>query len=282
MLIVGLGQIGGSIGLDLVAGRVVGEVIGYDRKKAEVAAARRRHGVDSVAPSLSDGVKEADLVILAVPINRIIELLPTICRELRDDSAILDVGSTKSAIMQSASRTGARLNFVGGHPIAGNEGRGFDSARKGQFANATFVLVPSRSVTTRWMITIRQLVKKIGASPLVLTAREHDRMAALTIGLPYSLSLALMALAARAGGGDPKLWKMVGGSFRGATRVSASSPDLILQMFLSNGPHLVAAIDRMTKRLSGIRNAVAQRDERALSRIISEAQSTRRSQNPKT
>jgi prephenate dehydrogenase len=282
VLIVGLGQIGGSIGLDLVAIRGVGHVVGYDRNKTESARALRHRAIDHIAPTLQMGVAEADIVILATPIKSIIALIPEVCRELKSDAAILDVGSTKQEILKAALRVRPKANFIGGHPIAGNEGHGFRSARRGQFGGATFVLTPSPYATHGWVKVVTQLVKRLGALSVIMTARRHDRIAALTIGLPNVLSIALMGLAARAGARDPEIWRLTGGSFQGATRVAVSSPDLMTQMLVTNNVEVSLALARLIADISRLKAAISRGDETMILKAIHAMRLKSGLQNPST
>jgi prephenate dehydrogenase len=271
VLIVGLGQIGGSIGLDLVGNRSVARVVGYDQNSSQSARAKRHRAVDLVARSLRDGISESDVVILATPTNGIIETLPLVCRDLKPGAVVLDVGSTKSAVLEVASRVCRKANFIGGHPIAGNEGHGFRSARRDQFLGTTFALIPSRGASTASLSLVKRLVRNLGASPLVVTARKHDRLTALTIGIPNALAVVLMALAREAGVSDPEIWKLTGGSFRGATRVSSSSPDLIAQMLSTNRSEIVHALDLLIAGLAELKAAASGGDERAILAFVRRA-----------
>lgn len=268
VLIVGLGQIGGSLALDLVQRSLVAKVIGFDREQAIADEAEKRGAVHAVVYSLEDGLHQADLVILAVPIREIIKLLPRLADSINADTAILDVGGTKSEILKTASRLGISARYIGGHPIAGSENYGLSSAAPGKFKNQTFALIPSETTNEHWLHTIKALVKGLGATPLILTAEEHDRLIALTSHLPYVISLALVRLAARHTDQSGNVWNLMGGSFRSATRVAASAPDLTLDMFLTNRKTIPPAIDELIAQLATIRKIIDAGDEKSLHTLV--------------
>lgn len=268
ILIIGLGQIGGSIGLNLVKGRKVGHVAGYDMdRKASLLAARKK-GVHSIAPTLAKGLAKADLVILAIPTGEIIKLLPEIERHVPDSSAILDVGSTKAEILRAVNRCHKRINFVGGHPLTGAEGYGFVSANPEIFSGAIFALIPAPETDKNWIRQIKYLVSALGAKPLMINAKNHDRLMAITSGLPYLISLSLMNLAITTAKREPVIWKLIAGSFRSATRVAVSSPKLTADLLFTNKNHIITALDKFIGELSARREIISQGNENSLIRLI--------------
>jgi prephenate dehydrogenase len=271
ILIAGLGQIGGSIGLDLVAKRLAAEVIGYDRDEAVMAEAQRRAVVHRTAISLAEGLHGVDMVVLAVPLRQIIALLPVIAPLVTEHMVIFDVGSTKNEILSTVAQLGIEANYVGGHPLAGNEGCGLEAATTGKFIGKTFVLAPTEVVADSMVSLARELIRGLGATPSVMTAAEHDQLIALTSNLPYVLSLALVGLAGEYGGPSPNIWKLNGGSFKSATRVAASSPELTLDMFMTNGDNISWVVDEVIAQLSAITKLIVNGDEDSLRALITDA-----------
>jgi len=269
VLIVGLGQIGGSIGLNLVTRKLVAHVAGYDLDKTESHLAMRKKGAHSIAPTLAQGLAQADLVILAVPTWEIIKLLPEIAQYIPDGSAILDVGSTKTEILKAVNRCHKRIDFIGGHPLAGTEGHGFASANPEIFLGAIFALVPAPGTDKNWVRQIKYLVAALGAKPLMISPEDHDRLMAITSGLPYLISLSLMNLAITTARHEPVIWKLTAGSFRSATRVAASSPKLTMDLLLTNKDYIIEALDKFIRELSAQKEIISRGDKNSLGRLIS-------------
>ena len=268
ILIVGLGQIGGSLGLALVRRKIAGRVIGFDTNAAALRKAKRIGAIDEIARSLKAGVAEADLVILAAPIRKIIKMLPSVIAALPDNAAIIDVAGTKSEILETIKKCGRKVNYIGGHPIAGNEGHGMKSASPDHFDKAPFILVPGKGTTKACIGRVKTLVRSIGSRPIIMTAAKHDRLIALTSHLPYLVALALSSMADDERRKSPDIMYLMGGSYKSATRVASSHEDLILDMFLTNRTNLSKTIDRFIAVCERFRKLIKASDENGLRRTI--------------
>jgi len=286
VLIVGLGQIGGSLGLDLVGRKLVARVLGHDTDHDAAARAPERQAVHEVALSLAEGVRSVDLVIVATPIRHVCSVVKTIAPMLCSNQLVMDVAGTKLEIMQTVASLESPANFIGAHPIAGTEGAGIESARPGLFEDATFVLTPSAGFETRtkvratqtesdadrWLAPVRELVAGLGARPVEMSAENHDRLIALTSHLPHVLALALASLAGKQREVDPQVADLIGGSFRSGTRVAASSPELIQDMLLGNRENVGRLIDAMIDELTTLRAQILAGDESALRALVERVQ----------
>jgi prephenate dehydrogenase len=165
------------------------------------------------------------------------------------------------------------VNYIGGHPLAGSEGCGPDAAGKGKFAGTTFVLIPLPGTEPRWIELIEELVTSLEARPLTMASEQHDQLIAVTSSLPYLLAIALAQLASTYAREHAELWDLVGGSFRSATRVATSSPDMTLDMFLTNRTNIVRAASEMINELSRLSRFIDEGDEASLRALIEKAKS---------
>jgi prephenate dehydrogenase len=270
-LIVGLGQIGGSIGLDLVAGRVVARVIGFDSHKAVMTKALQRKAVDHSVANLRAGLANADLVILATPIDATLRLLPSILELLPAGSLCLDVASTKQEMLQTVEKLKPKAGYISTHPIAGTEGIGIDSTVAGLFKDKVFTITPASSAKPAQIRLVKQLATALGASPLLIGAKRHDRLLAQTSHLPYAIATALVQVAGETGESDKLLRRLAGGSFASATRVANSSPELTQNLLLSNRAEVSKAIARMESELSGLRKMLQRNDADGLQQYVKAA-----------
>lgn len=271
--VVGLGQIGASIGRALVRRRACRRVIGVSRKPSTLRAARRLRAAHVVTRDVAAACAAADLVILAAPVRTILRLIPAAARTLRPGSLLLDVGSTKGAVLRVAARACRRrgIDFVGGHPMAGGTGSGPESSSPRLFQGRPFVLAPPPGA--RVPAQALALVRALGAYPVVLSASAHDAAVARVSHLPHLLALSLMQEAAA--GRGPAL-RLAAGSFRSATRVAASDPELVLDILLTNRRAIGGAADRFIGRLRRVARAVRGGNEAALRRWLVEARVLRR------
>jgi prephenate dehydrogenase len=214
--IIGLGQIGGSIALAL-ARRGGFRITGYDRDARCTRAALRAGAIHDGARSLEDACRDAAIAVIAVPVNALARTIARAARSLPHGAALLDTGSARGPVTPAlAAANAAGVAAVGGHPIAGNEGRGFASARADLFERATFVLLPVRKSPPP---LVRRLVQALGARALVATPDAHDRALARTSHLPYVLACALERTGRRF-----SRRKLSGPGYASATRLAASDP----------------------------------------------------------
>lgn len=277
VLIVGLGQIGGSIGIDLVARNLVARVTGYDIDPDIAQRAVNRKIVHGAVSSLEDGVRNSDLVILAAPIREIIKMMPRVCEVIDDSAAIMDMAGTKTEILKTVSRCGRPINYIGGHPMAGNENSGLQAVQRQKFRGRMFVLTQhDGSDSNEWLYTIMHLVTKIGGRPIVLSSEEHDKLIALTSHLPYLFALTLTRMAADRGETNCNVWNLAAGSFKSATRVAGSSTDLTLDMFLTNRANIGAVVDEMVADLMNLKRMIEAGDESSLKIMINDITSKAR------
>lgn len=270
-LIVGLGQIGGSIGIDLVAGQIVARVIGFDSHKAVMTTALQRKAIDRAVASLRAGVAEADLVILATPIDATLRLLPSILELMPADSLCLDVASTKQAILQMVEKLKPRAGYISTHPIAGTEGIGIDSAISGLLQGKVLTITPASSAKPAQIRLVKQLATALGGKPMLIGSKRHDRLLAHTSHLPYAIATALVQVAGETGESDKLLRRLAGGSFASATRVANSSPELTQNLLLSNRAEVSKAIAKMESELSSLRKILQRNDADGLQQYVKAA-----------
>jgi prephenate dehydrogenase len=192
--IFGVGLIGGSFALALRKAGFSGRIIGVSSPET-IRRALELGVIDEGTPA-QEAAQAADLIYLAQPILRIVEILPELHPWVRSEALVTDAGSTKSTIVGGAASTLSRCQFLGGHPMAGREKRGVDAAEEDLFRGRPYVLTP-RSEAELDSPAAREFVdwiKRIGAFTVILSPEEHDRIVAYTSHLPQLASTGLAAL----------------------------------------------------------------------------------------
>jgi monofunctional chorismate mutase len=231
--LIGIGQIGGSLGLSL-GGNPRWHRVGWDANARVMARALREGAIDESCSSLAAACRGADVAVIATPVDTIPDLIDRAARALPARAVLLDTGSARAgatAALSRARRIGIRA--AGFHPIAGNEGRGFASARAGLFAGATIALLPARGSIPP---LVRSLVRDLGARARVVTPARHDRALARTSHLPYLLARALAERGskfAKDGLSGPGYWDM--------TRLARSDPRIAQAYAFANAREVRAA-----------------------------------------
>jgi prephenate dehydrogenase len=231
--LIGLGQIGGSIGLAL--GRAGGwRRVGFDVDRAALQQSRLRGAVDESAATLAAACARADIAVLATPVDTLPAVIDEVASALPGGSALLDTGSARSPLTQALERAAAKgLRVVGGHPLAGSEGHGLAAARTDLFDGTSFVLFPTAAGVPE---VIAALVLDLGARPIEVAPEEHDRALARTSHLPYLIACALREMGER-----PAARGLSGPGFRDMTRLARSDARMALAYCLANAREVTGA-----------------------------------------
>jgi len=259
--IVGVGLIGGSLGMALKTRRLADRVIGVGRSRERLNAAVALGAIDFGLTDLSEGLAEADVIVLCTTVGHIIKTLPETLAHAKPGAVITDVGSTKSAVVAAAS---GHSRFVGGHPMAGSEQTGVEAATPYLFEEATWAITPSEATTPDALHTVEMLAREVGATTLTLSSEAHDTMLAVTSHLPHVLASALMRQAIGTREAHAETDKLTAGSFADATRVASSSPELWRDVCLSNRDALLDALGGFRTELDRLEAAVGAGDAAAI------------------
>ena len=247
--IFGVGLIGGSFGLALRDAGFTGEILGVS-SPATLAKAVRLRAIDA-GVSAEEACRRADLLYLSQPIGRIMDTL----RHLRPqgDALVTDAGSTKNQIVQTAHQHLHSGQFLGGHPMAGKETRGVESADARLFNGRPYILTPGDPAELETAAAQDFLVwlGKIGAKTLILGAEEHDYLVAYSSHLPQLVSTALAAMIAESA---PQAVSVAGPGLVDATRLALSSYDLWRDILATNPEAVEEAINAMIGKLEHLRD----------------------------
>jgi len=259
--ICGVGLIGGSLGLALKKTGYAGKIVGHGRP-ATMEKAVARGAIDSGTANLAEAVAEADVVYLATPILNILELMEKLPPMVKPDAFITDAGSTKAVICEKGlARFPGRPGFVGGHPMAGKETTGVDSADADLFQGARYALTPySRHHLDPPVV--REFVgwlDRIGARVIILDAEVHDEIVTWTSHLPQLVSTAL-AVAVMENVRVPEDLELSAGGLRDASRLADSSYRVWRDICLTNFENLEQAITTFTQTLEHLRDSLKSRE----------------------
>lgn len=264
LAVVGFGQMGASLA---AAWKLPTLAIDAD------AAVRRKALERGWAAGASERIADcasADAVLLAVPVRTAARILPEVVAAMRPGALLLDVASTKGAVVEAWRRTGAGVPYVSLHPLAGNEGAGIDSADPAVFRDAVFVVLPV-AAPPESVEEAERLVRAAGGRPLRMDSPEaHDRNVAVTIHLPHVIAY---ALARTAGGTDLRL---AGRSFRDSTRVALSDLAMVRDFLTTNAEATSRALGILIGELERFRDLLEHGETAALERAMGEGREVRR------
>ena len=274
--ILGVGLIGGSIGWGLRHADAA-EVVGVDSGDGVLDRALERGLIDSAERDPAAGVREADMVVFAVPVARFGSLLSAARAGLAPGTVVTDVGSAKAAVVEEArtSLAGTGVEFLGGHPIAGTAESGVEAALGNLFQDAFCVITPEADTSDRARNRVEALWAALGAETVHMAPEEHDRVLAATSHLPHMLAYSLIqtfgALPPEEG-----LARFAAGGFRDLTRIAGSDAVMWRDIALTNREALLEMIDAFDRQLATVREAVAEADGPRLEAYFQEARQLRR------
>ncbi len=268
--IVGVGLIGGSIGLACKKRRLAKKVIGVCRRESSRRKALKFKAVDKATLNLEEAVTGADLVIIASPVGKIVELAAKCVKFMGKGAILTDVGSSKERIVREIEKIVlTKTNFAGSHPMAGSDKSGVECAKAGIFENNPVIITKTKKTDKKSLAILARFWKKLGARVFVLSPAKHDRDVALVSYLPHALSYTLAGLQTK------DSVKLAGGSLRDMTRVSSSDPELWKDIFLSSRAPLLGSIRAFSRDLKKLEKSVRKGNAKEVIRFLTAAKKVR-------
>jgi len=258
--VLGLGLMGGSLALAL-RGRCR-LLLGSDPDPAARELAHTRCAVDVVAADPAEILPQADLVVLAAPVRAILGLLADLPRLHPGQAVVLDLGSTKRAVVAAMQNLPPRFDALGGHPMCGREKGGLAAADPGLFAGRTFAFTALERTSPGARRLADELALALGARALWLDPATHDRWTAATSHLPYLAANALAAVTPTAAA------PLAGSGFSSTTRVATTPPGMMLDVLLTNRENVLAGLAQLQAQLARLESSLAQGDEAALRELL--------------
>lgn len=250
--ILGYGLMGASLALGLKKRGYEGRILGYARREETRIQALESGVADEVFSDPADAVREADIVVVCVPIWTIARLAEQMVSALKPGAVVTDVGSTKSELLKVMDPIfhASEACFVGSHPIAGSEKTGIDAGNPDLYEGRLTVVCPSDDTPEEAERAISSLWKSVGSEVVEMSPAEHDAMLASTSHLPHMIAA---ALARSVADGDPaKKADFCGTGFKDTTRVASGSADMWVDIIDTNRVALEAELDRFHEELQGL------------------------------
>src|SRR5271170_1326192 len=244
--ILGPGLIGGSLALALAERGLAKRLMIYARSPHALDEIRTAGDDAELTQNPSEAVREADVVILCVPIEAMAGLVHEFRDALKPDALVTDVGSVKGSVDRDlAPLLEDRALWIGSHPMAGSERGGFAAARPDLFEGATVILTPTKQTSRDAQRHAEKFWTALGSNLAILSPERHDQMVAAISHIPHLIAAALVNHAVKHGDLD-----LAAGGFRDTTRVAAGSPELWSEILLANGDAVGFQLRRLISRLT--------------------------------
>lgn len=256
--IVGLGLIGGSLGLDL---RACGMAVHALVHRAETAERARQRGLADRIDTDPAVLQGCGLIVLALPLDRLLDPDPLLRAALPAEAVVTDVGSVKQPVLERWRAWHPR--FVASHPMAGTAQAGVEAGLEGLFSGRPWVATPADDTDPAALETVRQLAEAVGAEWLSCDAASHDRAVALISHMPVLVSAALLQTAERGGGAtgtEALVRRLASSGFADTSRIGGGNPELGTLMARCNRSAVLQALVQYRTQLEALEELV--RNER--------------------
>lgn len=253
VVIIGVGLIGGSMALDIRNAEGGGvTILGLDSSKSHLEIARETGIIDAAGTDAD--LAEADLVVVSIPVNQIVEALPSVLDRVGDRTLVIDAGSTKAPICQRVSGHPKRRNFLACHPIAGTEFTGPAAATQGLFREKVNIICEVEETAFAIQERGLELFRKLGMRIRYMNPAAHDRHIAYVSHLSHISSFMLGKTVIEKEKNERDIFDMAGSGFESTVRLAKSSPAMWTPIFEQNKENVLETLDEYIANLKEFRS----------------------------
>jgi len=272
--IIGLGLLGGSICLAARKSGVAKKVLGYTRTPGTLEKAKNTGLIDKGFSDISRFIEESDFIILCAPVFSNFRYINDIVKT-KPEVFFTDVGSTKNNIVKLVDgQFKGQHNFIGSHPIAGSEKKGFDFSSEDMFKGRVVILTPGEKSRPQALSKLKTFWETLGSSTVVMDAGKHDEILAYTSHLPHSVIFALcMSLKNKISDSQSVLG--FGTGLKDTTRIGGSDPQIWTEIFIDNKTNILSAIEEFKTALNDLQSLIEKEDRVSLEEYLKNAKKTK-------
>lgn len=276
LCIIGVGLIGGSLARALRQADAAGEIVGAGRGRTTLERAVELGVIDRFETDPGAAVRDADMVVVAVPLKAIRPVLASIAGHLPPNCVLTDVGSAKQCVVDDARAVFGTLpaGFIPGHPIAGTERSGVEASFPELFQGRRVILTPLLESEAWAHERVKAMWEATGAEVVDMGVRHHDDVLAATSHLPHVLAYTLVDSLARLDD-RAEIFRYAAGGFRDFTRIASSDPVMWRDICLANQTPLLAILRRFGDDLDRLTRAIEQGDGEAIMATFQRAKHAR-------
>lgn len=277
--IIGLGLIGGSMAIDLKRKGFAQTVLGVDADPVNAAAAEKIGLVDRVV-SFEECVDQSDVIILAVPVDAALKLLPMVLDRFEQtgasDKLVMDVCSTKEHLSQSVKYHAKRKMYVASHPMSGTEYSGPWAALPGLFDGRACIICDSDESDRKAVKVVEELYTTLNMRVIYMNSSNHDVHTAYVSHVSHVISFALAQTVLEKEKDEKHIFDLASGGFSSTVRLAKSGADMWTPILIQNSDNVLRVMDTYMDKLRAFREAIAEGDEEAVRGLIEEANKIKR------
>ena len=275
--LIGLGLIGGSLALAIKKEHKRCEIIGYDVDENAGKLAMSLQIIDRFVEDYKKEAEQADLIIIATPVQSAIEMINELLNvPLKKDAIVTDVGSTKQTIVSVGKKLlNKGVYFIGGHPMAGSHKTGITASQVRLFENAYYILTPTKDIPNSKVIQLLNWLRGTKAKFIELEPEEHDKFTGIVSHLPHIVASGLVHQTGKMGKEHPIISQLAAGGFRDTTRIASSSPTMWRDILLHNKEILLSMLDDWQELISEVKEMIHKEDSEGIYRFFHESKRLR-------
>lgn len=271
--IVGVGLIGGSFALQLHEKKISAKLIGVEANEFHAQKALELELVDEVMP-LDDAIEQSDVVVIAVPVDAMLRLLPPILDKI-NNQIVIDLGSTKSQLIRAVSKHPKRGRYVAAHPMWGTEYSGPQAAIKGAFENVAVIICNPRESDADALEWAKKMFSKIRMRIVEMDAEAHDLHAAYVSHISHITSFALANTVLEKEKEEEAIFELASAGFESTVRLAKSNPAMWVPIFKQNRDNVLDVLNEHISQLRKFKSCLEKENYEYLSELIEHANKIR-------
>lgn len=268
--IIGVGLIGGSMALKLRQKNIASFIYGIDHNKQHISDALELKIIDAEA-DLEQGVKDSDLIILAIPVDAARKLLPNVLDLISDHQTVMDAGSTKAGIVGAVKDHPKRSRFVAFHPMWGTENNGPKSAIADSFAGKAGVICNKEESADDALETVEKVVNALDMHMIYMNAEDHDIHTAYISHISHITSYALANTVLEKEREEETIFQLASSGFSSTVRLAKSHPEMWVPIFKQNKENVLDVLNEHISQLRKFKSALEKENYEYLEELITNA-----------
>jgi prephenate dehydrogenase len=267
--IVGVGLIGGSLALQLHEKKISSRLIGVETNEFHAQKALELELVDEILP-LDDAIQHSDVIILAIPVDSMVTLLPEVLNKI-DHQIVVDLGSTKSQLIEAVKNHPGRGRYVAAHPMWGTEYNGPQAAVRGAFEKVAVAICNAKESDEDAVEWTRNMFQKVGMRLLEMDAYAHDLHAAYVSHISHITSFALANTVLEKEKEEGAIFDLASAGFESTVRLAKSNPAMWVPIFKQNRENVLDVLNEHITQLKKFKSCLEKENYDYLLELIQEA-----------
>ena len=275
---IGMSLINSSLARDLKIKKFYLSSSAYSRRLSTINKIKKLKLVDFASSNIEKIIKEADIIIVGIPVAAYQEVFKKICNHIKPGVIITDVGSVKKEVINSVKKyIPKNVDFVPGHPIAGTENSGPESGFVGLFKNGWCILTPNKNTSKNSIKIIKYMWQLVGMKVDIMDSKYHDEVLAITSHIPHIIAYSIVGTIANLQTTIKKeVIKYAASGFRDFTRIAASDPIMWRDIILYNRQSILKMLNLFKKDLSKLEYAIENNDDKFLLNLFTKTRKIRK------